>query len=579
MKSLFARIKAAAAAAAVLALIGACASGDAGDRAARDVAPAAKPRPDVLLIMADDLGYSDIGAYGGEVPTPNLDRLASEGRLLTSHYVLPTCSPTRAALMSGTDHHIAGLGTMAETLARAPQLRGRPGYEGFLNERVNWLPQLMRDAGYHTYMAGKWHLGRERGTWPIDRGFESSFALLQGGAPHFAPVPGKPISGDRVNWVEDGAPAKLPQDFYSSNTITDKLIEAIRRNHADGKPIFAYAAYTAPHWPLQAPDEDIAKFKGRYDAGYEAIRTARLASQKALGVIPPDFKANPGLTPSKDYPTWQALSPADRQKEARKMEVYAAMVHNMDRNIGRLIQTLKDLGRYDNTLIVFMSDNGAEPSDSFFPNNENTDNSLENIGRRLSNVGYGARWAEVSATPFRLFKGWTGEGGIASATIVRMPGQTAALPKLTVQTHVTDIAPTILDLARIDVPRNEYKGRAIHAMTGSSLSPALSAPVVPASFGDRVVAGELFGGRYVRDGRWKAVSLMAPFGDNAWELYDLSNDRGEARNLATTHPDVLRRMVERYDTYEKATGMVFAPNASMPDTRYGRPALPPGTRP
>lgn len=534
---------------------------------------AASARPNVLLIVADDLGYSDLGAFGGEIPTPNLDQLANQGMLLTNHYVTPTCSPTRAALMSGTDNHVSGLGTMAEYLPRAPKLQGQPGYEGFLNDRVYWLPEVLRDAGYHTYMAGKWHLGMKPEHWPVARGFENSFALINGGGSHFAPVPDKPIFADRAQFVENDQPAQLPSDFYSSKSFTDKLIQYIKQNHGDGKPFFAWAAYTAPHWPLHAPDEDIAKFKGRYDAGYEAIRAARLERQRELGLIAENVKPNLGLPKSKGYPSWDMLTADERANEARRMEVYAAMVHNMDRHVGRLIQTLKDLGEYDNTLVIFMSDNGAEPSDSFFPATEHTDNSLENLGRRLSNIGYGARWAEVSATPFRLFKGWTAEGGITSPTFVRLPGQNAPGEPIGVPTDVTDIAPTILDFADIDLPAgNEYKGRSVQPMSGVTLAPVLRGSATQETLANRVLAGELFGGRYVRDGKWKLVSVMTPFAENNWELYNLEGDRSENHDLAAEHPEIVTRMVSLWNQYAEHNGVVFAPNERMPDTRRGAPS-------
>lgn len=554
-------------------LLTACAVPTGSPHAAKVDGAAVKRQPNVLLIVADDLGYSDLGAFGSEIPTPNLDQLAREGQLLTRHYVLPTCSPTRASLMSGADNHVAGLGNMAESLPRTKLQRGQPGYEGYLNERVNWLPELLRDAGYATSMAGKWHLGRDKATWPFARGFEQSFALLQGGASHFATVPGKPINADRPTYVQNDQVVTLPQDFYSSTSFTDQLLDYLKRNEGSGKPFFAYAAYTAPHWPVHAPDEDIALFKGRFDQGYDAIRQGRLERQKALGLIPRDFKAAEPLPASADYPSWQMLSAEDKRREARKMEVYAAMVHNLDRNIGRLVQYLKATGQYDNTLILFMSDNGAEPSDSFFPNNPNTDNSTENIGRRLSNVGYGARWAEVSATPLRHFKGWSNEGGIASPAIVRLPGAKASGRLLDVPTHVSDFAPTVLALAGVQAPQGEYRGRPVRPMTGENLLPVLNAPKLEGA-AQREVAGELFGGRWLIDGRWKLVSVMKPFGDNQWQLFDIANDRGETRNVAAEHPDVVARLTAQWQRYADRNGVVFEPNADMPDLRWGKRPIP-----
>lgn len=538
--------------------------------------PSAQPstprRPNVLLIVADDLGYSDLGAFGSEIPTPHLDGLAAQGRLLTRHYVAPTCSPTRAMLMSGADNHLTGLGTMGEIVPHLPPVQGKPGYEGYLNERALSLPEILRDAGYHTYMAGKWHLGAAPTQVPAARGFEASFALMEGGGSHFAPVAGQLIEADKVHYMEDQQPAQLPANFYSSDSYTSKLIGYIDRHRGDGKPFFGYLAFTAPHWPLHAPDEDIAKFAGRYDAGYDAIRQARLARQRQLGLVPPNEPANPGIAVGQYFPSWQQLTPEQRRVEARKMEVYAAMVHNLDRNVGRLIQHLKDIGEYDNTLVIFQSDNGAEATPSFYPNNEHTNNRLDNLGRRQSNFGYGVRWAEVSATPFRLFKGYSTEGGVVSPTIVRLPGQTRPLPMLKQSTHVTDMAPTILAVAGVPAPGNDYRGRPVHPMSGLNLVPALSAPANDPTLATRVVAGELFGGRYVRDGQWKLVSVTTPFADNRWELYDLSQDQAEMHNLAAQHPDVVRRLSSAWDDYARRSGVIFAPLKRAPDVRWGAPA-------
>lgn len=568
-------------------------------------APAASkdPRPNILLIVADDMGYSDLGVFGSEIDTPNLDALAAQGRLLTSHYVSSACSPTRAMLMSGTDNHLVGLGNMGELLS--PAQLGQPGYEGFLNNQALSMPEILRDAGYHTYMAGKWHLGLTAETGPKARGFESSYALLTGAGSHFAPVAGKPITADiRSKYSENGEAVTLPANFYSSDTYTDKLIAYIDANRGDGKPFFAYTAYTAPHWPLQAKDQDIARYRGRYDGGYEAIRQARIDKQKSLGLLPSDWQPHtaphrplpvrdedvaarndkfdafydsirrarmdekqklldqwqpsPGL-PASFAPIWSQLTAEQKATEARKMEVYAAMIHSLDRNIGRLIRHLKDIGEYDNTLIVFQSDNGAEGNASFYPDNANTDNSLANIGRPLSNVSLSVRWAEVSATPFRLFKAYQTEGGMVAPAIVRMPRQRHSLPMLSEVTRAVDLLPTFMALAKVSDPGGSYAGRTVHPITGVSLLPALKGSQSLVRPRGTVIAGELFGSRFVRRDHWKLVSIMPPFGDNSWQLFDLTNDRGEIYDLAGVRTDIATELSQQWDQYAKDVGILFSP--------------------
>lgn len=556
-----------------------------------DDAPATTAaRPNIVMILADDLGYSDIGAFGGEIETPNLDALVASGRVLTDYHTGSTCSPTRSMLMSGTDHHIAGLGSMAEFIgaliagnvspwgsANTYGLNNLPdGYEGYLNDRVLSMPQLLQDGGYHTYMAGKWHLAQipaspasTGGTpfttypaaFPKAKGFERSFALLQGGGSHFAPVAGKPIVADLASaYVEDDQAVTLPSNFYSSTTYTDKLISYLDASKGDGKPFFAYLAFTAPHWPLQAPDEDIARVAGRYDEGYEVIRTQRIAKQKALGLIPGDFNPNAGLDTTLGRPKWDSLTATQKAVEARKMEVYAAMVENMDRNIGRLVQHLKDTGRYDNTLIVFTSDNGAEGSGNQFANNANTDNSLANIGRPLSNVAYGERWAEVSATPFRLWKGMATEGGVSAPMIVRLPGQTMRRTAVADVVHVSDLLPTFLEAAGIANPGTTYQGRTVKPITGLSLLARLQDRTASGPRGaSDVLADELFTGRYLIRDRWKLVSVQAPFGDNRWQLFDLRTDRGETTDVIGANPALAAQLIAEYDAYATRVGVQYTP--------------------
>lgn len=516
-------------------------------RAASDAAP----RPNILLILADDLGYSDLGAYGGEIDTPNLDRLAGEGRRLTNLRVNPTCSPTRSSLFSGTDHHLAGLGTMEGM--QTPAQQGKPGYEGLLNERALSVAQLLRDGGYHTYIAGKWHLGPDAKHRPAARGFEESFVLLGGAASHF-----KDSGVMNAEYRENDSKVELPADFYSTDHHTDKLISFIDRHRGDGKPFFAFAAYTSPHWPLQVPGDSAEKYRGKYDAGYDAIRAQRIARQKALGIVKEGQDISPTLPATAELSDWNGLGDDARRYETRRMEIYAAMVDNLDRNIGRLLQHLKDIGEYDNTVIIFASDNGAEGHTvpGFVP--PASDQSLANLGKPNSFVAYGQRWAEVGATPFRLVKGYTTEGGVRSPGIIRHP-------TLTHDRHddadavvtISDLAPTFLELAGITPPNDRYQGREVLPMTGRSLVPWLKGATAGVHPAGTVFADELFGHRYVRKDNWKIVWIAPPVGEGRWQLYDLTRDPGETRDLATTEPARLAELIDGWNDYVRANGVVL----------------------
>jgi arylsulfatase len=519
-----------------------------------------------LLIVADDLGYSDLGSFGGEIATPTLDTLATSGLQLTSMYAAPTCSPTRSMLMSGTDNHLAGLGTMEE--AMQPFQRGKPGYEGYLNKQAHSIAELLRDGGYRTNMVGKWHLGLAPEQGPDQRGFEQSFTLLEGGGVHFKPTPGSTAKIEQVTYRENGQPVELPDNFYSTDFYTDKLIDYLKAGEGRDKPFFAYAAYTAPHWPLQAPDAYLDKYKGRYDGGYDAVRLARIERMKQKGLLPADFQAAAPLPVNPQLPAWESLSPERKRIEARKMEIYAAMVDNLDHNIGRLIEYLKTSGQLDNTLIVFMSDNGAagERHEMYYPAIASTDNSLENLGRRGSQIDYGLRWAEVSAAPLRLFKGSTAEGGISVPAIVQLP---VGMRRQGVErgvARVDDLAPTFLALAGIPDPGDQYKGQSKHPITGHSMLPMLEGK----TRAEPVLAGELFGSRYYREGNLKLLGLLPwampgqPQPPLRWQLFDLSSDRGEQHDLSAAQPQTLERLKQAWQGYAQRVGVVAPPAPKGP---------------
>jgi arylsulfatase A-like enzyme len=529
-----------------------------------DAAVSAK-RPNIILLVADDLGYSDIGAFGGEISTPNLDTLASEGRILTGHRSGSLCSPTRAMIASGTDSHLAGVGRQGG--GTGPQV-GKPGYEGYLNDSALSIAELLRDAGYHTYIAGKWHLGDSEDRSPKARGYESSYVLLPGVATFFNEFADPPTDAQKQLYRENGVFTIPPRDFYATDFYTEKLISYIEANRGDGKPFFAFAAFTSPHWPLQAPTEYIDRYRGRYDAGYDAIRAARLARQKALGIIPQAFEPSPLLAATGDNPkTWTALTDDERKDQARRMEIYAAMVENLDANIGRLIRYLKAKGEYDDSFIFFQSDNGAEGGerDSFAANDVArtgaVDNSLANLGRKGSYAGYGPRWAEVSATPFRLWKSYTTEGGVSVPAIARLPKQHEARVRFDGLTHVTDLAPTFLEIAGAKLPGTAYHGRTVHPITGFSLLSVLDQRAQRVHPADAILAWEHGNNRYVIRDNWKLVWVAGPYGTspNGWQLYDLATDRAEAKDLAGSRPEVFLQLTTAWEQYAAAAGVVLLP--------------------
>ena len=516
-------------------------------------------QPNILFIMADDLGYSDLGAFGGEIHTPNLDALTQEGRILTDYHTAPTCSPTRSQLISGTDHHLAGIGAMAELTPA--HLKGQPGYEGYLNERSLSIAEVLRDNGYRTYISGKWHLGLTPETNAQAKGFDHSFTLLQGLDLHFKQAP--TAYKRNATYTEDGKQvpiSSLPDDFFSTNYFTDKLLSYLESGKSSGKPFFAYAAYTAPHWPIQAPQEYRDRYRGVYDVGYDAIRNARIARQKQLGLIPANFTAAEPIAtenaPQK-YGKWNELSAEQKALEARRMEIYAGMVENLDANIGRVIQYLKSNHLYDNTLIFFVSDNGAEGFiRGSYGAESGFDNNLNNVGTASSYHYVGPRWAEVSAAPFHLWKDTAGEGATTAPAIVKLPNQTQAQAIHHGFASVLDVFPTVLDYANIAVPQGQYKGRQINTPSGYSWKSVLEnkAQVIrPAQFS---FADELHGSKYARQGDWKiALQGKTELGTGTWELYNLNNDRGETKNLALDHPEKVQELIEVYNKYTQQNGV------------------------
>jgi len=541
--------------------------------------PGGDGRPNVLVILADDLGYSDIGAYGSEIRTPSLDALAREGGVFTNFHATPLCSPTRGELLTGADHHIVGVGALLTPLL--PYQSGED-YEG-LNDKARTVAQLLRDAGYHTYMAGKWHVSAKG---PEQWGFEQSYSLQPdaGNGNNFAPANGG-NGADEAHYV-NGRAVAVPPDFYSTDTYTDRLIADIDAQRGDGRPFFAYLAVQATHNPLQAPDDYLNRYSGSYDAGYAAIGAARIARQKALGIVPQGFRPNPGLpvtglSPSAPFALlnlpWTALTADQRKQEARQMEVYAGMLENMDANIGRLLDHLRQLGVYDNTLILFLSDNGPDGNGDVNPSG-NVDNSLANYGKPGSYITRSVAWSLVSSVPFKGFKASVYEGGTSVPAIVRLPGGAGGHRLIPALSSVLDLVPTILATAGLPDPGTRYQGRTVAPLEGYSLLPLLRGERTFVRGPDAVLADEMYDHRYVVRGDYKLERTdplyygWSVVADHNWQLFDLAADRGENQVLderdillqtvgLPTDPynDIVNQLVGDWQAYVQRTGLSLPP--------------------
>ena len=511
-------------------------------------------RPNILMIVVDDLGYSDLSPFGGEIRTPNVQRLADNGLIVQHCYTTPLCAPSRAMFMSGMDNHISGIGAMPPFQAASQYMQ--PGYEGYLNDRVMTLPEVLRENGYHTYMSGKWHLGHEEGRRPFEEGFERSFSFLGGGVSHFNNMfPLGPEEVIHTVYYDDSVQVKkLPDDFYSSNYYADKMIQYITEQQDDA-PFFGYLAFTAPHDPLHAPDEWRDKYKGAYDKGYDHIRQVRMDNMKKLGLIGKDLPMNPG---SGEYKKWNELSEQEKKLQARRMEIYAAMLENMDLNIGRVLEALQKEGKLENTLIMLIGDNGANPKDpSFYKTNMKPfNNSLENIGKPDSFVSLEGPWAEVTATPYSYFKTTTGEGGVRVPFIISGPGIKMKGVDATNKILGTDIMPTLLEITGTKRP-DTYKNNKLAAMTGISFHEMLSNKRGTVRDENTGFGIESLENKAYLKGDWKIRFLMPPFGEGReWQLFNVKEDPREQRDLAAQNPDKLHEMLSGWMAYTQAVGYI-----------------------
>ncbi len=506
-------------------------------------------RPNILLIVADDLGYQDLGIFGGDISTPNIDALFNSGVMLTNFYTASSCQPTRAMLLSGMDHHLAGVGSQGRVV------EGSMAYQNRLTENVASIAERMAALDYHTSMVGKWHLGSADGQTPADRGFERSFALLEAGAFHFDMVGYG--ARDGVHYEDDGEPvAALPADFYSTIAYTEHMLGFIEEASAADRPFFGYMAYTSPHWPIQALDEDMAKVRGRYDEGYDVIGARRFERMKTLGLIPADAQEP---RHSANYTPWNELTPERQAIEIAVMEAYAAMVERMDTEIGRIRARLEELGELDNTLILFMSDNGAEgtPDDGPFlaEYRAQFNNSLENIGRHDSYRLIGPGWGDVGAAVDFLSKGSLAQGGIHAPMVINAPGLGLMPGRSDALVAALDIAPTFVELAG-GTNTTSFGDREVLPMTGRSFSALLRGEIQAVRGDNEALAFESGGQRAVFRGDWKALWIQRPNGIGDWQLFDLATDPGETTDVAAEHPDVMMELATAYENHAAAVGVI-----------------------
>ena len=511
-------------------------------------------RPNILLIVADDLGYADLGCYGGDIKTPNIDLLAKQGILFTHFHTSPLCAPTRSMILSGNDNHVAGMGSMfsVEGTPRA----GKPGYEHHLTNRIVTIAQLLKDGGYQTFMSGKWHLGSQDNYIPYAKGFEKSFALMNGAADHFNSS--QILSTEPSQYREDNLIVPYPEGSFSTDVYTNKMIGIIEHAQKD-KPFFAYLTYTAPHWPLQVPADYIDRYKGKYDMGYDSLRVLRFSRQKAAGIVPGDAvlrARNPSIR------LWTKLTPREKKIESRKMEIYAAMVENLDDHIGKLIQFLKKSEQFDNTVIVFMSDNGAAAEDFYnLPKGFGPflrihfDNSYENMGKATSFVSYGPQWAQAGAAPFKLFKAYATEGGVVTPLIISGKLITRKPEIVNIFVNVMDLAPSFLDLARLTYPVS-FNNKKLDPMLGVSFVPYLEMKSNAIHGKDYIFGLEHNGQCLLIKGDWKITNISEPFDEKAFALYNLSNDMAEAHDLSNTNPLKYREMLNEWVIFKKRVGVI-----------------------
>ncbi|MEO0817973.1 MAG: arylsulfatase [Pseudomonadota bacterium] len=519
-------------------------------------AMAQEARPNIVLVLVDDAALMDFGVYGGEAHTPNINALAARGALFTQHRATPFCAPSRAMLLTGMDHHTAGLGTIREVLPE--EHRGQPGYTMALEPGVITLAERLKAGGYRTYMTGKWHLGHEDGQLPIDHGFDRSFIVDASGADNWEDQPYLPYYRT-APWFEDREPATLPEDFYSSTFFVDQIIDYLKADYRRDEPFLAYVAFLAIHIPVQAPREYTERYVDTYSVGWKAVREARWQRAQEIGLVDQGAAIAPPPATLADW-DWDGLSDEDKAFAARSMAVNAGMLEAMDHEFGRLVAYLRETGEYENTVFVITSDNGPEAGDPVAPPLDNWLRwqgyhwDLETLGQPGSYVAIGPEWAQAAAGPSNLFKFHAGEGGLRVPLVFSGPGVPEAR-RIDAFTIMTDVTPTLLEMAGVepDVPGTV-------PMSGRSLSPLLSGTADTVYGPQDAVGFETSGQAALYRGDFKLVRNMPPHGDGVWRLFDLSSDPGETRDLSETRPELFGEMLHEYRLYANRVGVLELPD-------------------
>ncbi len=534
-------------------------------------------QPNIIIMMADDMGFSDMSCYGGEIHTPNLDRLASNGLRFTQFYNGARCCPTRASLLTGLYPHQAGIGHMTHDL-------GHPGYRGNLSRNAVTIAEALKPAGYQTLMTGKWHVTSQwkdetdKSNWPCQRGFDKFYGTL----------PGHGSLWDPTGLVLNNTPIKAKGDYYYTEAITEYSTKWINEAADAHQPFFLYVAYTAPHYPLHARKEYINKYKDSFTDGWDKLRQTRFEKMKEMGILPSHAKLSPR---DEQCPAWEKEPWQDWQ--AHRMAVFAAMIEQMDESVGKIVSTLKENDQLDNTLILFLSDNGGSPEGHLYNTIERLDKPWKSslipqttldgrpvkpgdwpnkpLGDNTTYGSYGVKWANVSNAPFRNHKSWMHEGGIAAPLIAHWPDYIKANNELRHQlTHIIDLMPTCLDIAGADYPK-KFNGHEIIPAQGESLYRVLTENV---SLSERTLCWEHEGNRAIRRGKWKLVSefpgswsgVRSYPQQGKWELYDMENDRTELNNLAGQHPDIVKQLENTWNAWAKKS-MVLPWTQVNPETK------------